>query len=106
MSIGNPSSTLGPHCKYMYKYTLLKQDGTRLDLGTFKKKKTLAELYSALSCETVCIIPTPYYEGFGKATMWGDDDGRFDPSDHRNPHFKVLGGDYDVVGDVLMELKI
>ena len=93
----------------MYQYILLKQDGTKEDLGT-SKEKPLAEIYKLLLCRTVEIIPPEYYEGFGKCTMWGDEEARFSSRNIRNPHFKVLkdfeGQEWDIVGDILYQLKV
>ncbi len=92
-----------------YKYTLLKQDGTTQDLGVSRKKE-FKELYTILDCSTIAIIPSDYYNGlnYGRCTMYGDDEGRFNSNNHRNPHFKVLGdavyGDvWDVVGNIVKE---
>ena len=93
-----------------YKQILLKQDGTTQDLGTSPKKRTLEELYKILGCNIVEIIPSSYYEGHGRCTMWGDEEGRFNKKNHRNPHFKVLIDDqkreWDVVGNILKEEKV
>jgi hypothetical protein len=99
----------------MYKYILLKQDGSKKDLGVSKKKKSLEELYRILQCTFVEIIPTDYYKGlgYGKCTMWGDEEARFNEKNVRNPHFNVLKGnvllgelaEWDVVGNILMEQK-
>ena len=91
-----------------YKYTLLKQDGSTEDLGV-SKKKSLQELYEAIGCNMIEIIPSAYWvgKGFGRCTMYGDEEGRFVETNHRNPHFKVLvddnGGVWDVVGNILKE---
>ena len=89
----------------MYQYTLLKMDGTKEDLG-ISKKKELSEMYKILDCQLVEVIPDAYYEGFGRVTMWGDEEGRFNENNTRNPFFKVLAPDYDVVGNILMEKKV
>lgn len=88
----------------MYKYTLLKQDGSKEELGT-QKKKSLEELYETLGCQTVELIPSDYYEGHGKCRMWADEEARFNKNNVRNPHFKVLAPGFDIVGDVLKEQK-
>lgn len=92
-----------------YKYTLLKQDGTTQDLG-ISKKKEFRELYTILNCTTIELIPAAYYKdkGHGRCTMFGDEEGRFNSQNHRNPHFNVLhdaifGDDWDVVGDIIKE---
>ena len=95
-----------------YKYTMLKQNGKEVDLGVYPHKMTLKQLYAALDCETVQAIPTDYYSdlGYGRCTMFADEEGRYKISNYRNPHFNVLsapgGVEYDVVGDVLKEQKI
>jgi hypothetical protein len=90
-----------------YKYTLLKQDGSTEDLGV-SKEKDFAELYKILNCRTIEIINSDYYEG--RATMYGDEEGRFNEKNHRNPHFKVLKNEamfgdqeWDVVGDIVKQ---
>lgn len=99
----------------MIKYTLLRQDGTIKDLGT-GKKKNFKELYEILKCNIIEIIPDAYYDGWidGKVECYGDEEGRYNEKNHRNPHFKVLQGDvsfgepkeWDVVGDIVREEKI
>lgn len=86
-----------------YKYTLLKQDGSIKELGVGTKKK-LREL----NCRALEHIPETYYEGHGRCTMWGDEEGRVNEENKRNPHFKVLidaidDTEFDVVGDILKE---
>ena len=91
-----------------YKYTLLKQDGTIEDLGT-GKQKDFKEFYSLLHCSTIEIIPHDYYAG--RATMYGDEEARFNSENKRNPHFRVLQGnqlleevaEWDVVGNIIKE---
>ncbi len=98
--------------KKQYKYTLLKQDGTVEDLGV-GPKRSFKELYGVLNCSTIEIINHAYYEGrgYGRCTMLGDEEARFNSENHRNPHFNVLKGDpelgeeleWDVVGDIIKE---
>ena|GEM_PF-6600637 len=95
-----------------YKYTLLKQDGTTEDLGT-GKKMSFKDFYRILNCEMIEIIPDAYYDGWvdGKLECYGDEEGRFKETNHRNPHFKVLKGnpalgeepEWDIVGDIIKE---
>ena len=96
----------------LYKYTILKQDGTIEDLGVSPKKefKGKGGLYELLNCDTIELIPSAYYKGkgHGRCTMFGDEEGRFKSTNVRNLHFLVLrdeifGGDYDVVGDIIKE---
>lgn len=91
----------------MYQYTLLKQDGTIDDLGQ-SPEKSLEELYEILECDLVEIIPSPYYagKGHGKCIMWGDEEGRFNSNNVRNPHFNVLAGGYDVVGNIVKQQSV
>jgi hypothetical protein len=100
--------------KHLYKYTLLKQDGSKYEFPVVQRKKTLAQLYKILKCHTVEQIHPAYYSGHGHCFMWGDEEARFNENNHRNPHFKVLKGDtsigepaeFDVVGNVLKEETI
>lgn len=91
-----------------YQYTLLKQDGTRTDLGTSPKRREFAELYKALECRTVEIIPKDYYpaEFKTRTTIYGDEEGRFNSENGRNPHMlEPLPGWY-CVGDLVAEYHI
>jgi len=86
-----------------YKYTIYKQDGT-IKVLPISKNKSFEELYKILNCTVIQIIPSDYYpKGFGHATVYGDEEGRFKEENYRNPHFKVLAQDYYVVGDVIKE---
>jgi len=86
-----------------YKYTIYKQDGT-IEVLPISKKKDFKELYIILNCSTIEIIPSDYYpKGFGHATVFGDEEGRLNEDNHRNPHFKVLAEGYDVIGNVIKE---
>jgi hypothetical protein len=92
----------------LYKYTLLKQDGTIKDLGV-SKQKPFSELYTILNCGTIEIINFEYWKdrGYGRCEMYGDEEGRFNSKNHRNPHFNVIkdldGSEWDVVGDIVKE---
>lgn len=95
----------------LYQYTLLKQDGTTEDLEP-SPRKDLTELYKILNCTTVQIIPKAYYQhkNYGHCVIWGDDEGRFNTNNKRNPHFETLMDAesqeiFDVVGDCLLERK-
>jgi hypothetical protein len=87
-----------------YQYTLLKQDGTKEELGV-SPKKTFKDFYNILHCSIIEIIPPAYYKGkgYGRCSMYGDEEGRFNSDNERNSHFNVLASDYDVVGDIIME---
>lgn len=91
-----------------YQYTILKQDGTKEVLEPCRKK-SLGELYRLLNCRTIEIVPSDYYKdmGFGRCTVYADENGRDLNGNVRNPHFKVLnslfGEEYDVVGNVIKE---
>lgn len=93
-----------------YLYTLYKQDGT-IEVLPVSKKKSFNEIYKILNCETIEIIPSCYYpDGFGLVTVYGDEEGRFNSNNKRNPHFKVLTSldprepiEWDTVGDLLKE---
>jgi hypothetical protein len=93
-----------------YLYTLYKQDGT-IEVLPISKKKSFNEIYKILGCEMIEVIPSDYYpDGFGQVTVYGDEEGRFNSNNKRNPHFKVLKGDpniepveWDTVGDLLKE---
>lgn len=99
-----------------YKYTLLKTDGTKEDLGTLAKNlefKGIGGLYEKLNCRTIELIPKDYWpEEYKKrgVEMFGDEEGRFVDEPQRNKHFKVLkdfeNNDWDVVGNVVVEEKV
>lgn len=93
----------------LYKYTLLKQDGTEVDLGT-SKKKTFQDFYRILFCNTIQIIPADYYKNkkWGHVTVYGDEEARYNLNNKRNPHFEVLKDaiyhdEWDIVGDCIKE---
>lgn len=99
--------------KQLYKYTLLRQDGSRYE-GEPRPKMELKEMYEILGCEIVAVIPEDYYpdDTIGKRiTIWGDDEARYVEGAHRNPHMKVLNGnpeigepaEWDCVGNLLQE---
>lgn len=91
-------------------YTLLKQDGTR-ELFYSGKALPYDELRDKLGCRILELIPKDYYPDGMVGTLWGDEEGRFNPDNKRNPHTKVLRGlpefgqdhDWDCVGDLILE---
>ncbi len=103
-----------------YKYTLLKQDGTTDLIGERLKEMELAEMYKLLDCHLVEVIPDSYYpDGTADTTViFGDEEGRFKSTNHRNPHMKVLKdtgfeyangsapAEWDCVGDLLLVEEI
>jgi hypothetical protein len=95
----------------LYRYTLLKQDGTTKELKP-SPRKDLSEMYKILNCTTIEIIPKAYYQhkDYGACVIWGDEEARFKSTNKRNPHFETLmDADtqvvFDIVGDVLLERK-
>jgi hypothetical protein len=98
----------------LYEYTILRQDGTTLVLPPCEKK-SFEDLYKILKCDTIEIIPTPYYpEGFGDVLVYGDEEARFKETNKRNPHLRVLKGnvslgepaEWDVFGDCIKEKEL
>lgn len=96
-------------------YTLLKQDGTQEELAQLPKEAELKQLYEWLNCSVVEIIPSDYYQPeWGECIVWGNEEGRFNSENHRNPHTKVLIGnpafgeesEWDCVGDLILEQDI
>lgn len=95
----------------MYKYTILKQDGSSKVLPICRKKEFKGKdgLYELLNCSIIEIIPEDYYKGleYGRCTMYGDEEARFNTNNMRNPHFSVLkdfeNAEWDVVGDIIKE---
>ena len=95
-----------------FRYTLLMQDGRKsLPMHTSKELE-FSEMYKMLECQTIEMIPRDYYpEGTPEsAVIWGDEEGRFNNRNYRNPHMKVLhdnrGGEWDCVGDLLLQEEI
>lgn len=92
----------------LYKYTIYKQDGTIEELEPCPGKDFKA-LYKMLNCEIIELIPDLYYKSknWGKVTVYGDEEGRFNSENIRNPHFDVLidadGSEWDVVGNLIKE---
>lgn len=88
----------------LYQYTLLYQDGTTDKLPPCPKK-TFHELYRLLGCDMIEIIPSDYYNkmGWGKCTVYGDEEARFNSDNHMNPHFHVLAPGFDIVGNCIKE---
>lgn len=93
----------------MYEYTLFKQDGNIE--GWKQPKMEFANIKEVLGngCSMIEIIPKDYHpDDYKKAgTVYGDEEGRFNSTNYRNPHFKVLtdpyGGQWDCVGNLLHE---
>lgn len=94
----------------MILYTLLKQDGTTEELAQVPKEVDLQQLYKWLNCRTVELIPSDYYQedwfGEGDTIVWGDEEGRFNSVNKRNPHTKVLGEGWDCVGDLVLQQEV
>lgn len=108
-----------------YRYTMLNQDGTKTEIGTFAKElpfKTVVNqktgevtkgLYTYLKCSTIELIPEDYYVHQNKinvelggpiTAMFGDEEGRYDKSNIRNPWFGFFdtpNGVFDVVGNII-----
>lgn len=93
-----------------YTYTLLKQDGATESLGEFDKEMDYLEVRKILNCQMLEIIPEAYHQKEwvkrGRL-LWGDEEGRFNSNNHRNPHTKVLvddlGNEWDCVGNLLLQ---
>jgi hypothetical protein len=89
-----------------YQYTFYNQNGDVMGWKGGKMeydqiKRTLGE-----GCTMLELIPKDYWpEGVKFGEMWGDEEGRFNSGNHRNPHFKVLvdefGHHWDCVGNIL-----
>jgi len=89
-----------------YKYTLLKQDGTAETLGR-ADEYDFEKIRKVLGCKYIELIPATYHqEAWGRCIVYGDEEGRFNDKNIRNPHTKVLkdadGQDWDCVGDLLL----
>lgn len=100
----------------IWQYILLKQDGTREDLGQ-RTKMTFGDMYKILNCTTIELVPMAYWtEEFNVwgASIYADENARADNTNVRNPHFHVLEGDpsigepeeWDVVGNAIVELEV
>ncbi len=96
----------------LYKYTILEQGGGIRELPPCKKKefRGAGGLYDLLGASMIEIIPPDYYKSrkYGHCTMYGDEEGRFNTNNHRNPHFDTIvdgydGSVWDVVGDIVKE---
>lgn len=94
----------------MILYTLLKMDGTEEELAQVEKEVDLKQLYKWLNCTTVELIPSDYYQeawfGEGDTIVWGDEEGRFNSENIRNPHTKVLGENWDCVGNLVLQREV
>jgi hypothetical protein len=91
----------------LYQYTIYNQDGTIEALEPCPKKGFIGDngLYELLNCSTIQLIPSDYYKGldFGKCTVYGDEEGRFNKNNQQNPHFNDLGDGYNLVGNIVKE---
>lgn len=92
----------------LYKYTILKQDGTKQVLAP-RKKMDLEELQGMVG-GLIEIVPADYYSGQGwnqYCTVYMNEEARFDSNNKRNPHFNVLHDNndspWDIVGVALRE---
>lgn len=91
-----------------YRYTILCQDGQKIKLGV-SEKKNFKDFYEILNCDMIEVIPTDYYPAWmnKRATVYGDEEGRFKQSNIRNQHMKVLtdveGNQWDTVGYLILE---
>lgn len=90
----------------MYVYTLLLQDGSYVVLDKCFKKWKYKQI-SKLVGGMIEYIPTDYFPEGMRGSVIGNEEGRFNPVNHRNPHMKVLydpmGRAWDTVGDLLLE---
>jgi hypothetical protein len=102
--------------KKLYQYTVYKQDGTIEKLEPRPKMEWPGEggLYELIGngCGHIELLPKDYVpKEFGRrGEYFIDGEGRFNSTNYRNPHFKVLTGDifspsdeWDVVGNVVKE---
>lgn len=95
--------------KKLYQYTLFNQDGS---MESWKQPKMEFESLKGIignGCSMIEIIPKVYHPDDIKrsGTVYGDEEGRFNSTNQRNPHFKVLtdfeGAKWDCVGNLLHE---
>jgi len=90
----------------MYYYTHLLQNGETADLGTSKTKWKYPKLKAAVD-GYIELIPRDYYPPGMSGTVYGNEEGRFNPDNHRNPHLltlkDIVGNEWDTVGDLLLE---
>ena len=93
-----------------YKYTLLKQDGTIKEFGR-QDEWDFKKIRKVLKCDTIELIPQDYKQhSWGRCLIYGDEEGRFNSDNKRNPFTKVLKGhpeygepsEWDCVGDLLL----
>lgn len=95
--------------KKMYEYTVYHQNG---DVEGWKQPKMsfddMRQLVSGGHC-MLELIPKDYWpKEIGRAgNVWGDEEGRFNSDNHRNPHFRVIvdneGHEWDCVGKLVHE---
>lgn len=92
-----------------YHYTLYNQDGSSESWTQAKMDFTQIKEVLGHGCSMIEIIPKDYQPDDIKksGTVYGDEEGRFNSTNIRNPHFKVLtdsdGGQWDCVGNLLHE---
>lgn len=100
-----------------YRYTLLKQDFTKENLGTYDEEKAFKGangLYELLgNIRTIELIPEDYYFQSHQINiefdapiiaMFGDEEARDNNENKRNPWFDFFNsydGVYDIVGNVI-----
>ena len=87
----------------LYQYTRLFPDGTSEELEP--REKMSLEEYQAEVGGFIEIVPSEYYEGkgWGRCTVYCNEEGRFSSNPHRNRHFNVLGPNFYIVGTCLKE---
>ena len=93
----------------LYRYTLLKTDGTEQDLGTRDHEMFLHYMQKAVG-GPLELIPPAYYshQKWGQCTVYGDEEGRF-KSKPDNLHFHMFpNGQFmpPVVGDCLRVARV
>lgn len=102
----------------MILYTLLKMDGTTEELLQTDKEVDFTQFREWLNCQMIELIPSQYYQedwfGEGDTIVWGDEEGRYNTENKRNPHTKVLKGnpalgemaEWDCVGNLILQQEI
>lgn len=90
----------------MYYYTHLKQDGTFTVVDKTAKKWEYEQLRKFIQ-NYIEVIPDAYMPDNMNGTLYGDEEGRFNKDNKRNPFTKVLKdvdeAEWDCVGDLLLE---
>ena len=96
-----------------YRYTIWTQGGTKIPLGIrdeemkFKGGDIEPGMYQYLNCTIVEAIPKDYWPDElqnrdDEVVVFGDEEGRFDSTKKKNPLFKDFGGDWNIMGDVMV----